>query len=141
MATYPNAVVIFHASDTILRANNDASYLTKTESRSCTSVYFFLGSVPSKCAWGRLNVPIYVNCNILKFVTISYSETETGGCFLTGRDVIILQNTFEEMVQTHPTTQVCTYNPTASGIVNGIAKKQQSRAMNIRYFGLLTKKP
>ena len=42
MATYPNAVVRFHASDMILRANTDASYLTEPETCSRTSGYFFL---------------------------------------------------------------------------------------------------
>ena len=40
MATYPNAVVIFHASDMILRANTDASYLTEPEARSHTAGFF-----------------------------------------------------------------------------------------------------
>ena len=37
MGTHPNAVVIFHASDMILRANTDASYLTEPEAHSCAS--------------------------------------------------------------------------------------------------------
>ena len=31
MVTYPNAVVIFHTSDIIVRANTDASYITEPE--------------------------------------------------------------------------------------------------------------
>ena len=50
MATHPNAVVRFHASDMILRANTDASYLTEKQARSLAAGYFFLGSIPSKYA-------------------------------------------------------------------------------------------
>ena len=32
----------------------------------------------------------------------SAAGAETGGCFVTGRDVIILQKTLEEMVEPHP---------------------------------------
>ena len=40
MATYPNAVVIFNASDKILCADTDASYLTETEAYSRAAGYF-----------------------------------------------------------------------------------------------------
>ena len=46
MAKNPNAVVIFHASHMILRADNNASYLTETEARSRAVGYFFLGRLP-----------------------------------------------------------------------------------------------
>ena len=37
MATYSNAMVRFHASDMILHANTDASYMTEPEARSCAA--------------------------------------------------------------------------------------------------------
>ena len=40
MATYPNAVLRFHASYMILRADTDASYLAEQESLSRSSGYF-----------------------------------------------------------------------------------------------------
>ena len=40
MGTHPNAVVRFHASDIILRANTDASHLNETEAHSCASGFF-----------------------------------------------------------------------------------------------------
>ena len=97
MAIYPNAVVRFHASDMILRADINASYLTEPEACSRDAGYFFLGSIPSKCAREFLNWPIHVNCNILKFVAASAAKAETKGCFVTGRYVTILQNKLEEM--------------------------------------------
>ena len=45
MATYPNAVNRFHASDNILRANTDASYMTEIQACSRAAGYFFLKSV------------------------------------------------------------------------------------------------
>ena len=40
MATYPNAVVIFHASDMILCADTKSSYRIEPEVRSCAAGYF-----------------------------------------------------------------------------------------------------
>ena len=77
---------------------------------------FLLGIIPSKCVWGHLNGPIHVNCNIFKKIAASAVEAETEGCFVTGRDVIILRNTLEEMGSTAHYTSIrgqynilCTY--------------------------------
>eukprot|EP00957_Ditylum_brightwellii_P144970 11041965-Ditylum_brightwellii.AAC.1 len=43
-ATYPNAVVRFHASDMILHVHSDASYLTALEGHSRASQHFFLSA-------------------------------------------------------------------------------------------------
>ena len=76
MAKNSNAVVIFHASDMILCTDTDVSYLTEPKSHSHAVGYFFLGSIPSKCARERLNGPIHANCNILKFVAAYAAEVE-----------------------------------------------------------------
>ena len=93
MATYPNAVVRFHASDMTLRTDTKASYLTEPESHSRAAGYSFLGRIPSKCARERLYGPLHVNFNNLKFVAASAEEEETGEYFVTGIDAIILSNT------------------------------------------------
>ena len=116
MEKNPNEVVRFHASDMILRADTNASYLTEIESRNCVAGYFLLESIPSKLKRERLNGPIHVNCNILTFVAASSAEAETGGCFVTGIDVIILRNSLEEMVHPQPIAQVRMDNTTDARI-------------------------
>ena len=74
MTTHPNSVVRFHASDMILRANTDESYMTEMEAHNCAEVLLLLGSIPSKCVWEQLNGPIYVNDKILKVVADSAVE-------------------------------------------------------------------
>ena len=92
METNTNAVVIFHASYMILRADTNASCMTEPEACSRAAGYFFLGRIPSECTQERLNVPIHIYCTVLKFVANSDAEAETGECFVTGRYVIILKN-------------------------------------------------
>ena len=82
MATYPNAVVIFQASGMSFCADTDASYLTEPQALSCAAGYFFLGSITSKYARERLNVPILVNCNILKKLLILNQKHKPGGVSL-----------------------------------------------------------
>ena len=79
----------------ILRADTNASDLTEPQLRSRAVGYFFLRIILSKCARDRINGPVHVNSKILKFVAASAAEAKTGGCFIMGRDVIILRNTLE----------------------------------------------
>ena len=86
---HPDAVVQFHASDMILRVDTNALYLTEPQAHSHDSGYFFLWSIPSKKLCERLNGPVHVKCNILLGKIASAAESEIGGCFVMGRDVII----------------------------------------------------
>ena len=121
MAIYPNAVVRFCTSDMILCADTDASYLNKPQSRSHSAGYFYLGNLPSKCAWEHLNGPVHVKHNIFK-KSASAAEAETKRCFVTGRDVIILQNTLEDMGHPFTITQVFIDNTTVTDISNNTRK-------------------
>ena len=116
------------------------SYLTDPEAHSCAAGYFFLGSIPSRCVLKGIFGPIHVNCNILKFVAASAAEAETGGCFVTGIYVISLRNTLEEMGQPQTIAQLFMDNMAAAGITNNTIKKQQSCAMNMRYFWIRNQK-
>ena len=48
MATNPDAVVRFHASDMILCLDTDASHQAEPKARSRAAGHFFLGSIPLK---------------------------------------------------------------------------------------------
>ena len=61
MATDPNFAVQFHASDMIIKTDNDASYLTEPQAHSYAAVYLFLVRIPSKCAREHLNDPVHKN--------------------------------------------------------------------------------
>ena len=78
----------------IFCVGSNLSHMTEPKSFSHAVGYFFLGSIPSKCVQERLNGPVHVNL-FLNFVAASEAEAETWGCFVTGRYVIIIQNTLE----------------------------------------------
>ena len=59
MATDPNEVVRFYASDMILCADTDASYLIEPKAHIYATGEFILGITPSKFARERLNGPIF----------------------------------------------------------------------------------
>ena len=81
MATNPNAIVRFRASDMVLNVHSDASYLSAPKARSRAGGYFFLGSLPKHGQPIHLNGAIHVNCTVLKLVAASAAEAELGALF------------------------------------------------------------
>ena len=124
MATHPNAVIRYHASDMILQAHSDASYLTAPKARSRAGGYFFLGSLPRDGHPIRLNGAIDIMCEVLKSVAASAAEAELGARFLTARKLKVMRLTLPELGHPQPPTPIHVDNTTAVGICNNTIKRQ-----------------
>ena len=74
MATNPNAIVRFWASDMVLNVHSDASYISTPKARSRAGGYFFLVSLPKHGQPIQLNGAIHVYCTVLKLVAASAAE-------------------------------------------------------------------
>ena len=99
MATHPNAVIRFHASDMMLNVHSDALYLSAGRVRSHTDRYFFLDSLPKANRPINLNGTIHITCAILKLVVASSAETKPGALFLNAHKAKILRLTLHELGQ------------------------------------------
>jgi hypothetical protein len=77
----------------------------------------------------------YVNATILKFVVASAAEAELGALFHNCQDGIIFRQTLADMGHPQPKTPVHCNNATAVGIANNTVKWQQSKSMEMRFFG------
>ena len=55
MATHPQMVIRYYASDMVLNVYSDASYLTAPKARNRAGGHFFLGSIPKDGCPIRLN--------------------------------------------------------------------------------------
>ncbi len=139
LATHPDAIVRFRASEMILNIHSNASYLTEPKSCSRTSGHFFLGWLPIDGEPIRLNGPFHTLCSILRFVVSSAAEAELGALFLNCQEGIIFWLTLEDLGHPQPKTPVHCDNATAIGIANNTIKRQQSRAMEMRYFWVADK--
>ena len=133
-ATYPNAVVRFHASGMILHLESDASYLSEPKARSCYGGYFYLSDTPVEDVEPPINGPILVNASILKTVMASASEAETGGLFHNCQDAVPLRTTLDELGWKQPPTPVNTDNKIAMGIATDTVKQRRSRAIDMRFY-------
>ena len=134
LASHPDAVVRFRASDMVLNIHSDASYLSEPNARSRACGHFFMGALSTNDKPIKLNGAFHTLCAILRFVVASAAEAELGALFLNCQEGIIFQTTLEDLGHPQPRIPVHCNNATAVGIANNTIKRQQSRAMEMKYF-------
>ena len=74
VASHPDTVLTYKASDMVLHVHSDASYLSEAQARSCAAAIYFLGNVfpnPDKPSMPLSNGVIHVLSKIMKNVIFS----------------------------------------------------------------------
>ena len=90
VTTHPNPEIRFYASDMVLHVDSDVAYLVQPNARSRYAGYYYLGSTKSTNT--MLNGAVLVICRTIRNVVASDAESETGGLFGNGQEIIpILQ--------------------------------------------------
>jgi hypothetical protein len=115
VATYPADGTTYRASNMILAAHSDASFLSEPQSRSRAGAHIFLSEddpIP------RNNGPILTIAQLIKFVMASAAEAELSAMYIAARDMVPLRNTLAEMGWPQPKSPIQTDNSTAVGFVN-----------------------
>jgi hypothetical protein len=134
LATHPNAMVQFRASDMVLNIHSDASHLSEPNSRSRACGYFFMGPVPMDRKTINLNGAFHILCSILQFVVASAAGAELGAFFLNCQERMIFKSTSEDLGHPQPKIPIHCDNAMATGTANNTIKWQRLRAMEMRYF-------
>ena len=124
LATHPNAVVRFRASDMVMNIHSDASYLSEPKARSRACGHFFMGALPKDGDPIKLNGAFHTLCSILRFVVASAPEAELGALFLNCQEGMIFKATLEDLGHPQPKIPVHCDNATAVGIANNTIKRQ-----------------
>jgi hypothetical protein len=134
LATHPDAIIRYHASDMVLHIHSDASYLSVSNARSRLGGLFFCGDKPPQ--EDTLNGSILNVASVIKNVVASAAESEVGACFQNAQRGAPLRVTLTEVGHIQPATPLRTYNSTACGILNETIKQKRSKAMDMRYHCL-----
>eukprot|EP00804_Cyclotella_cryptica_P028661 CCRYP_008183-RA/>CCRYP_008183-RA protein AED:0.20 eAED:0.05 QI:0/0/0/0.66/1/1/6/0/1274 len=129
-ATYPNDGILYRASNMILPAHSDATYLNASKAHSRAGTHIMLSEddpVPS------YNGPILTLAQIIKFVASSAAEAELAGLYICAKQMVPLCNSLEEMGWPQPKSPIQTNNTTALGVANKtiITKKMKSMDMHL----------
>jgi hypothetical protein len=126
LATNPDAMVRFHASNMIYNIHLDDSYLLEANAHSRACGHFFMGWCADPTKPIKLNGAFFTLCAILCFLVASAAEAELGVHFLNCKQATIFRLTLEEMAHPQPPTPIHCNNSTAIGIMNNTVKRQWS---------------
>ena len=133
LATQEEAVLTYNASDMILAAHSDASYLSEPQARSRAGGHFFLSSdstVPHN------NGAVLNIAHIIKHVMTSATEAELAALYIMAREAVYIRIILEELGHKQPPTPLQTDNAMAEAVVNGKVQPKRTKAMNMRFHWL-----
>ena len=141
VATHPDATLKFHASDMILWAHSDASYLSEPKARSRAGGFYYLSSKPQYPITATQPAPpldgaIATKSKILDNVMSSASEAETGAGYYNARQLLPLRQTLIELGHPQSATPLQHDNQSATQILNDTVSQKRSKAMDMRFYWL-----
>ena len=132
-ATNPDAIITYQASNMVLAAHSDASYLSETQARSRAGGHFFMSSnteIPNN------NGAVHTVAQIIKAVMSSAAEAELGALYINCREAIPARQVLEEMGHPQPPTPMQTDNSTALGVVTNKIQPKRTKSMDMRFHWL-----
>eukprot|EP00804_Cyclotella_cryptica_P007549 CCRYP_010638-RA/>CCRYP_010638-RA protein AED:0.05 eAED:0.05 QI:0/0/0/1/1/1/3/0/1237 len=133
LATQDEAVLTYHASDMVLVAHSDASYLSEPQARSRAGGHFFLSSnadIPPN------NGAILNLAHIIKHIMASATEAELAALFITAREAVYIRIILMELGHKQPATPLQTDNAMAEAVTNGKVQPKCTKAMDMRFHWL-----
>lgn len=129
-ASYPNNELVFTACDMVLHIQSDASYLSRSGSRSVAGGYFYLGhrDMPT-----HINGAVHCTSNNLDVIVAAASEAEYGAVFFNGQTGVWLRTVLLALGYLQPATILLCDNDCAVGIANNTVKLRRSKAIDVRF--------
>lgn len=129
--TFPNAQIVYEASDMILCGHSDASYLSETKARSRSGGIFFLSN--KNHDQHSINGSVECISSIIPAIVASAAEAEYGAMFQLGQVGEGIRATLEDMGHPQPATRFYSDNKCAVGIANGKSKQKMSKAFDMKF--------
>jgi hypothetical protein len=133
LGTQEEAVLTYNASEMVLAAHSDASYLSESNARSRAGGHFFLSSdstIPQN------NGAVLNIAHIIKHVMSSATEAELAGLYIMAREAVYIRIVLEEMGHKQPPTPLQTDNAMAEAVTNGKVQPKRTKAMDMRFHWL-----
>ena len=133
LATHEHAILTYHASDIILAAHSDASYLSEPKERSRAGSHFFLSSnadIPPN------NGAILNIAHSIKHVMASATKAKLAAPFITAQEAVYIRIILQELGHTQPATPLQTNNAMANAVINGKIQPKQTKAMDMCFHWL-----
>jgi len=138
-ATHPDASICYHASNMILWAHIDASYLSAPKGQSQAAGYYFLSSCQHSTPMTTDPTPpdigpIHVLCQIMWQVVTSVAKAEFGALFFNTQTACPICTALDEMGHSQLATLLQTDNSMACGIINDTVEQKCSKAIDMHFY-------
>jgi hypothetical protein len=131
-STCLDAIVTYQASDIVLAAHRDASYLLEANACSQAGGNFFMSSDTPR---PHNNGGVLTIAQIIKAVMSSAAEAKIGALYINCWEAVPARHTLEFLGHPQPLTPIQTDNTTALGVVNSnIMKKLKAMDMMYHWF-------
>jgi len=131
IAWHPTPHQTIRASEMLLIAATDASFLSEPNSRSRAGEVLWLGD-----ANGTVSAPLVCSSTIISLVVCSVAEAEYVALYLTGGHITWLRTVLKEMGYPQPTSPgsiLLTDNDCARGLACRTTKQRRSKTIDMRF--------
>jgi hypothetical protein len=130
MVRYPNAKIVYHASNMMLCAHADASYLGESLSRSRAGGIVFFGYLSDGAT---PNGSIECLSVILSTIVASAGEAEYGALFKVAQICENIRSICDDLGHSQASTNIICDNTCAVGIANDTCKLKRLKAIDMRF--------
>ena len=135
-ATYPLAIIRYHASDMSLHVDSDAAFLVLPNARSRYAGHYFLSDTPPpfpEKPSPKPNGAVLTICKTIRNVMTSAAETETAGVYGNGQESIVVRICLRALDHPQPATPLKTDNSTSNSFVHANIKQRRSKTWDMRW--------
>jgi hypothetical protein len=130
--THPNAIITHQASDMVLAAHSDASFLLEANACSQAGGHFFMSS-NTPCPHN--NDAVFTIAQIIKAVMSLAAKAKIGALYINCWEAVPACHTIEILGHPQPPTPIQTNNTMTQGVVNDNVMKKL-KAMDMKYHWL-----
>ena len=141
-ATYPLAIIRYHASDMALHVDSDAAYLVLPNARSRYAGHYILSDTPPPSPampTPKTNGPILTICKTIRGVMTSVAEAKTGGVYSNAQEAIACRISLRALGHPQAATPLKTDNSTSNSFVHANIKQRRSKTWDMRWNWLQDK--
>ena len=124
VATQPDAIITYQASEMVLAAHSDTSYLSKTKPSRRTNLY------PPN------NGVVLTIAQMINAVMSLAAEAEIGAVYITSCNTIPTRHTLKDMGHPQPPTPMKTDYTTVLGVVTNTIHPKCIKAMHMHFHRL-----
>ena len=123
-ATHPDNHLVYRRSNMLLEVHSDASYLSRSRSRSVVGGNAFLGTD---------NPPLLATSRVLDVIVASAAEAEYGSVFVNAQNAVWLRILLNAFGHPQPATPIKCDNKCAVGLSNDTLKIKRSKSIDMRF--------